>query len=117
MLLEHRWPCGSGKQADMMTDLTLLGRSIQAIRDEQRMQRAEVPALRAELQARRAELRVVGIRLDTVKARIGELVINTEATAAAVSSLGASMDARFAQTHRQMASNLEVLLQPIGPRA
>jgi chromosome segregation ATPase len=115
----------------MTIDLTLLGKSIEAIRDEQRIQRAEVDALRselqaqrgelqaqrAELQAQRAELKAMRIRLDLVDGHITDLVGVTAATGDAVSALAASMDARFAETHRQMATNLEVVLQAIEHRS
>jgi hypothetical protein len=108
----------------MTIDLTLLGKSIEAIRDEQRIQRAEVGALRSELQAQRgelqaqrAELKAMRIRLDLVDGHITDLVGVTAATGDAVSALAASMDARFAETHRQMATNLEVVLQAIEHRS
>ena len=108
----------------MTIDLTLLGKSIEAIRDEQRIQRAEVDALRSELQAQRgelqaqrSELKAMRIRLDLVDGHITDLVGVTAATGDAVSALAASMDARFAETHRQMATNLEVVLQAIEHRS
>ena len=107
----------------MTIDLTLLGKSIEAIRDEQRIQRAEVDALRSELQAQRgelqaqrAELRAMRIRLDLIDGRLADLVGSTGRTADAVTALTMSIDARFAETHRQMATNLEVVLQAIERR-
>ena len=107
----------------MTIDLTLLGKSIEAIRDEQRIQRAEVDALRSELQAQRgelqaqrAELKAMRIRLDLIDRSLADVVATTTATADAVTALTASIDTRFAETHRQMATNLEVVLQAIERR-
>jgi hypothetical protein len=107
----------------MTIDLTLLGKSIEAIRDEQRIQRAEVDALRSELQAQRgelqaqrAELKAMRIRLDLIDRSLADVVATTTATADAVTGLTASIDARFSETHRQMAANLEVVLQAIERR-
>ena len=107
----------------MTIDLTLLGKSIEAIRDEQRIQRAEMDALRSELQAQRgelqaqrAELKAMRIRLDLIDRSLAEVVAVTTATADAVTALTASIDTRFAETHRQMATNLEVVLQAIERR-
>jgi septal ring factor EnvC (AmiA/AmiB activator) len=114
----------------MTIDLTLLGKSIEAIRDEQRIQRAEVDALRSELQAQRgelqaqrgelqaqrAELKAMRIRLDLIDRSLADVVATTTATADAVTVLTASIDARFSETHRQMAANLEVVLQAIERR-
>ena len=114
----------------MTNDLTFLGKSIEAIRDEQRIQRAETDALRSELQAQRgelqaqrgelqaqrAELKAMRIRLDLIDRSLAEVVAVTTATADAVTALTASIDTRFAETHRQMATNLEVVLQAIERR-
>lgn len=107
----------------MTIDLTFLGKSIEAIRDEQRIQRAEMDALRSELQAQRgelqaqrAELKAMRIRLDLIDRSLAEVVAGTTATADAVTALSASIDTRFAETHRQMATNLEVVLQAIERR-
>ena len=107
----------------MTIDLTFLGKSIEAIRDEQRIQRAETDALRSELQAQRgelqaqrAELKAMRIRLDLIDRSLAEVVAVTTATADAVTALTASIDTRFAETHRQMATNLEVVLQAIERR-
>jgi hypothetical protein len=98
-------------------DLTFLGKSIEAIRDEQRIQSAEVDASRSELQAQRgelqaqrAELKGMRIRLDHIDGSLIDVIAATTATADAVTALTASIDARFAETHRQMATNLELLL-------
>jgi hypothetical protein len=56
------------------------------------------------------------IRLDLVDRSLADVVAATTATADAVTGLTASIDARFAEAYRQMASNLEVVLQAIERR-
>ena len=95
----------------MTIDLTLLGNASKPFATSKGYS-AEVDALRSELQAQRAELQA-----QRVDGHITDLVGVTAATGDAVSALAASMDASFAETHRQMTTNLEVVLQAIEHRS
>ena len=83
--------------------LEFLGKQIERLQVEMRHARAEIAALRNRVDANE-------VRIEEVVLLINEF---REYVEARLNAMEAAMDARFAQVHETMASNLQVLLAAI----
>ena len=86
--------------------LEFLGKQIERLQVEMRHARAEIAALRNRVDANE-------VRIEEVVLLINEF---REYVEARLNAMEAAVDARFAQVHETMASNLQVLLAAIEAR-
>ena len=88
--------------------LEFLGKQIERLQVEMRHARAEIAALRNRVDANEVRIEEVVLMLNELREYVEARFIER--------CDGAAIDARFAQVHETMASNLQVLLAAIEAR-